>query len=203
MKISFDSVLHSLDEIKESFYLNEIFSDYINQRENVATTLQSLFFYGDLVKAIRSNDNPNNKTILASLCRTITIMSYSVIEAYVIATGGKIQSKCKECKHKCKNYLIFAKHNMFLSKSHADVFYKADGFLKEVELLTFGDKKVEKIYRHFRESRNNVHLAKNAEIIYKDPDYMPEYTGIFLGFVEVFINEIYKGYKHLLSCYKC
>ena len=193
MNYNFSVEDYSLEEIKNDCYLHDLFIDGSSQLENVAATIQSLYFYG---AAVASHQCP--KSLEASLCRTLTIMSYSIVEAIVLSVAFKIQDKCQSCKHPCAN-----RSSTVIDAPKEKRFWEADEFLKKHKIIYFADKDINKFYEDFRLSRNNVHLMKKAEVLYKDPNYLPDKCQMAIKFLKVFIDTIHDNFRMYLNMNHC
>lgn len=190
---------YPISDIKTDYFLRELCVGETSQLENIAITIQSLYFYHDILV---SSNLP--KTIEASLCRTIIIMSYSVIEAIVISLGYKLQNSCISCKKKCvcRYYSISMFSNINEKVNEKKSFINANDFLSQIGIiyLLSSDKK---FYDEYRNSRNNVHLGRNAEIITKDLYYSKTNCEKTIRFMQEFIRMLNDNFSDFIKNNKC
>ncbi len=187
-RVVFELPDYSIEQIKRDYHLYSLCIDDTAQIENIAITIQSIYLYHNVLMGLPKWP----RSMEASLCRTMLIMSYSVLEGIVVSTGYKIQDRCRSCPHKCGSYC----DSMFQGdrkKNEKDAFFNADGFLKNAEILAM-DASASKYYKTFRDSRNNVHLARNARIITEDPMYSISECAFAVKLLQKMIDVIYHNY---------
>ena len=188
---------YSLDEIKRDYHLFDLCVQNTAQLENVAITIQSLYLYQNILQA---GDYP--RSMEASLCRTIIIMGYSVIEALVVSVGYQIQRACERCKHRCK----YASTSMFHdAKAHINAsraFQNADTYLEAIGVRNLTPN-AKAFYDLFRSSRNNVHLTRNAKVISKDGDYTREHCLGAAQFLQGFVQMLYENTQEFVATHRC
>ena len=189
---SFKHEEYSVSDIKEAYFLNELCSD-ATVIENIAITIQALYFYADILRS-----NQYSSTIEASLCRTITIFSYSVLEAIVISLAKKIQTECKDCRYRqCPYRSDTMFHIQF--KTGETEFSNADEYLKKPGILNMSQEN-QKFYKSFRTSRNNIHLTKkDAQMITQDDKYTKTGCDNSIRFLQELFRCLRDNYRTFIS----
>lgn len=187
-RVTFEIPNYSLEEIKQDYFLYDLCVNDSAQLENIAITIQSLYLYYNILNA---GNYP--RSMEASLCRTIIIMSYSILEAIVVSAGYKIQKSCQYCQHQC----YYRSCSMFEDeKTHRNemkAFANADKFLKNVEIINLTSR-ARDYYDDFRDSRNNVHLARNSQIISRDRKYTKQECISAIDFLQTIIKLIHNNF---------
>jgi len=195
--INFKYKEYSLEEIKRLYYLDYLCFPAKSQVENVAITLQTLFY---LFPQLDSCSTPS---IQASLSKTINILSYSVIDAIVILLGIKMQKKCEFCRNKgkCKYY----SNSIFQSRSKTNefnAFKNAKEYLMQCQIINLNDS-AEKYFNDYRDIRNYVHITKNGSIMTDDSNFTKEKTRELLNFMQQFFNHLKSNYDKFLKKNGC
>lgn len=195
-KITFELPSYTIEQIKKDYFLNKICVNGTAQIENIAITIESLYFYHNLL-----NGPSLPKTIRASICRTFVIMSYSIIEAIVISVGYLIQKKCLICKHRCSAYsLSMFSHDKHNNEIHA--FENASEYLTAQGIIQL-TANARLFYDGYRSNRNNIHLARNAEVIDESEAYTVAGCNAAFNFLQGFICLIYENFKEFKKLHKC
>lgn len=197
-RYTFQNEQYSLEDIKKDYYLHNTCVEDTAQLENIAITIQSLYFYHDILV---SNTYP--RSIEASLCRTIVIMSYSILEAIVVSLGYKLQCFCANCNmaNSCK----FCSNSMFSSTTKNNelfAFQNADRYLTDIGIINFTDN-ARTFYNEFRYTRNNIHLERNAQVITNDKMYTKDYCNTAIEFLQNFIEMLNSNYLEFISTHRC
>ena len=189
---------YSLEDIKRDYYLYNLCVEDTPQLENIAITIQSLYFYKDILV---SNTYP--KTIEASLCRTIVIMSYSILEAIVVSLGYKLQYTCHNCNRNgrcdCYSYSMFAEDQ---KSNELNAFKNADKYLTEIGIISFTSS-ARRFYDEFRNSRNNIHLSRNSRVITHEKKYTREHCNVVITFFQEFIDMLNHNYLDFIRTHHC
>jgi hypothetical protein len=189
---------YSLEDIKRDYYLYNLCVADTPQLENIAITIQSLYFYKDILV---SNTYP--KTIEASLCRTIVIMSYSILEAIVVSLGYKLQYTCLNCSSATScdyySYSMFAEDQ---KSNELNAFKNADKYLTEIGIISFTSS-ARRFYDEFRNIRNNVHLTRNTKVIHNEKQYTREHCNLIITFFQEFIDMLNHNYLDFIKKHHC
>ncbi len=196
-KVTFEIPNYSLEKIKKEYYLNDLCVNGTAQLKNISITIQSLYFYHNILVASKYE-----KSIEASLCRTIFITSYSILEGIVISTGYKIQNKCRYCKHQCKYSSVMMFNNKNERCNEINAFKNADEFLNNIGILNFTSR-AKQYYCDFRENRNNIHLGKNCEVITCDYNFTKEECFNKITFLQDCIEIMHYNYLRFTKKHKC
>ena len=195
--VTFELPNYSLEQIKNDYYLYDLCVKGTAQLENIAITIQSLYFYHKILIAANYP-----KAIESSLCRTIIIMSYSVLEAIVISVGYKIQHRCQYCRHPC----VFYSNSMFKDeKTHSNemrAFQNADEYLRKIGIINL-TAQARAYYDDFRDNRNNVHLARNSEVISRDHAYTRQGCNSAIEFLQSIIELIQNNFVEFCQTNGC
>ncbi len=196
-KVTFEIPNYSLERIKKEYYLKDLCVNGTAQLENISITIQSLYLYHNILVASKYE-----KSIEASLCRTIFIMSYSILEGIVISTGYKIQNKCRYCKNQCKYSSVMMFNNKNEHCNEINAFKNADEFLNNIGILNFTSR-AKQYYSDFRENRNNIHLGKNCEVITCDHNFTKEECFNKIMFLQDCIKIMHSNYLKFTKKHKC
>lgn len=196
-KVTFELPNYSVEQIKKEYYLNDLCVADTAQIENIAITIQSLYVYHSI---LMSGNYP--RTIEASLCRTIIIMSYSILEAIVVSLGYKIQTNCINCKRRCPNHSVSMFSEKETYKNELKAFKNSDEFLTKIKIINLTNQ-ARNYYNHFRDNRNNVHLARNANVISKDDNFTKKECNVAIEFLQGFIKLLQDNYFEYINFYKC
>ena len=187
VNINFNHNIISLDVIKKAYYLNKLGVKGSVQVENIASIIQSIYFYHDLI--VKNNIQG---ILERNLCRNIIIHSFSVIEAIVISVGYKIQRAClkSSVKHSFCSNSMFSHPNPKTNEIHA--FKNADAYLQKIGFLDFKTVESRRFYVDFRNTRNDVHIIKSDITVDKNPRYTRKYCQQAVTFLQTFF-EVFKN----------
>ncbi len=189
VKFSYEQI--STEEIKDSYFLNVFAYRDAVQTENIAYAIQSLYFFHDLIIV---NELP--KPIVANLCRTFVILSYSVIEAIVIAAGHKLQAACFGCD------LNPHQPRCTVLKNEKNAYFAADSFLKKHGILNLS-KSSSQFYNDFRDARNDVHIIKSRLVLNQNSKYTQDYCKLAVFFLQEFVVVLKDNYLEFTRVNQC
>lgn len=195
--VTFNLPNYSLNQIKKDYYLYDLCVNDTSQLENIAITIQSLYFYQSILVS-----NDFSRSFEASLCRTIIIMSYSILEAIVISTGYKIQNYCKVCRHSCSYCSSSMFKDINTHNNEMRAFTRAADFLEKTKIISL-TRPAKMYFDNFRDNRNNVHLARNSKVITEDQTYTRNECNSAIIFLQSIIKMIYNNYVEFCRKYKC
>lgn len=195
--VTFELINYSLEQIKKDYYLYDLCVKDTAQLENIAITIQSLYFYQNILAAANYP-----KAIESSLCRTIIIMSYSILEAVVISVGYKIQDRCRYCQHACAYYSNSMFKDEKTHKNEINAFHNSEEYLKKIGIINLTSN-ASAYFNDFRNNRNNVHLARNSEVISKNRAYTRQECNFAVEFLQSFIEIIHNNLIEFCQLYGC
>lgn len=142
VNVNFSFKPYSLEQIISDLRINKVITNQ-NTIRNIASTVQTIYFYKDLI-----SNNRNNLPIgiIQNLLKELIIQSFSILECIEIELGAKLlninrntgnqrKSEDLECLKAVSNTLRFPSNSI------------------ELEL-----------YKYFKNCRHNVHLSKSQNI---------------------------------------
>ena len=196
-KVEFEYDYKSIDEIKKIYFLNELCYPVRTQVNNIAITIQSLFYYYPQLQ------KSNVDSLTSILSKTINILSYSVIDGIVILLGIKMQKKCEGCHNKdnCKYY----SNSIFAGKSkdnELNAFVNAKKHLEKCKIINLSDH-AKNVFKEYRDIRNYVHITRNGLIMTKDDNFTKEKSRDLLNFLQYFVKHLYNNYQEFLKNNNC
>ena len=186
----------SLEDVKKRYHLNEICPSDTAQKENVALSIKLLYFYCDMLKSRYPFD------VEALLCREIVILSYSVLDGLVGCLGFKLQHSCGICTHRCSRYSQKMYEGATIRENEQRSFAVADAYLRSCGIIDM-TKDADQFYRDYRQTRNNIHLTKNCDVITDDRRFTRAYCNRAVRFLEEFIEMLYVNYVDFIKKNKC
>lgn len=195
--VTFELPNYSLEQIKNDYYLYDLCVNDTAQLENIAITIQSLYFYHNILIAANYP-----KAIESSLCRTIIIMSYSILEAVVVSVGYKIQNRCQYCRHACAYYSNSMFNDKKTHNNEMRAFQNAHEYLRKFGIINL-TAQARAYYDDFRDNRNNVHLARNSEVISRDHAYTRQECNSAIEFLQSIIELIHNNFLEFCQTYGC
>jgi len=164
IRYTFDCDHYPLQEIANDFHLNQL-SGSKTLTKNVAIVISTLYFYNDI---INSSQPRLPDWLIRSIYREIITQSFSIVEALEIEYGARSVGK-----------------EMYAGRSSKVSRKENQKYKGEFDKLIGMDPSTAKMYKHFKELRNNVHLSKeqsienqselNAQTVSEFIDFMCQY----------------------------
>jgi hypothetical protein len=192
LNIRYDN--YTLEEIKQTYFLNDLIGKNYDETENVAALIKQIYLYSGLYNS--KDIDPLSKKLIS---REVIITVFSVLEATQSSIAKKIQMLCKNCKKRCPLYSVDLLK--IEPKFRSEESFR---FLSRARIINYSKKDFE-FYMFIKNLRNNIHLVEIGQQISNYPYYDEKYVNLSVEFMGIALN-IYKVNleKHLnnLGCYR-